>query len=323
VRRRGALAGLLAACAAPQAFAQSARKTVAILFPLPESDAETASRKTAFVSGLRSLGWQEGRNLRLEVRHAVGDAELRRYVSELASLEPSVILIHSNLAMAAAHEQRIPTPTVFVAVSDPVGSGFVADLARPGSNVTGFTNYTPQSGGKWLEVLKEIAPRVESAIVIANSAIAANRELVRAVESAARSLGMVATSIAVSDGGAIASSIARIAGDRTGLVVLPNPTTTSYYRQIIDAAARHAIPAIYPFAFFARSGGLAAYGVDLNDIYERAAAYVDRILRGAQAGDLPVQQPTKYQLLINLRTARVLGLTVPGALLVRADEVIE
>ena len=249
---------------------------------------------------------------------------MARQAGELAALNPDVMLIQSNQSLAIAREQGIAIPIVFVAVSDPVGSGFVASLARPGGNITGFTNFEPGTGGKWLQVLKDLAPRIESVAMLLNTTIAANRELARSVESAAASLGIATTVVAAIDAAALEQAIAVLPGElRSGMVVLPNPTNALYQRQIIDSAARRRLPAIYPFAYFARNGGLVAYGVDINEMFGQAAAYVDRILRGTKAGELPVQQPTKYELVINLRIARSLGLNVPGSLLARADEVIE
>lgn len=325
MRRRDALSGLLILCAAPHSVAQAARKaTVGVLIPFPETEQESRDRLAVFASSLDKLGWREGHNLQLEVRHGVGDAQLRRHVGELVALNPAVLLIQSNQVLAIAREQGVGIATVFVAVSDPVGSNFVASLARPGSNVTGFTNFDPETGGKWLQVLKELAPRIESASMPLNPTIAANLELARSVEAGAASLGVAAKRLAAGDGPALEQAIAGLATDpRAGIVVLPNPTNTLYQKQIIEAAARHRLPAIYPFPYYARNGGLVAYGIDIKDVFRQAAAYVDRILRGAKAADLPVQQPVKYELVINLRTARALGLSVPGALLVRAHTVIE
>jgi putative ABC transport system substrate-binding protein len=326
MKRRRALGAMLALLGAPLAvFAQAPRKvTVAVLIPFPETDAESLRRRAAFTSGLEKLGWREGHNLRFEVRYAVGDAQLRLRVAELVALGPAVMLVQSNQALAIARQQNSAIPTVFVAVSDPVGSGFVANLARPGGNATGFTNFDPEMGAKWLQVLRELAPHVEKVTLLLNPTIAANRELARSVEVAAVSLGLDATPVAAGDGAALEQAIAGLAGDRrAGIVVLPNPTNTTYQKQIIEAAARHRLPAIYPFPYYAKNGGLVAYGVNINEMFRLAAAYVDRILRGAKPAELPVQQPTKYELVINLRTARALGLSVPGTLLVRADEVIE
>ena len=325
MKRRDALSGLLIVCAAPRSFGQAARKaTVAVLLPNPETDVESLRRRATLTSRLEKLGWRDGHNLRLELRHAIGDAALARQAGELAALNPDVMLIQSNQALAIVREQGIAIPIVFVAVSDPVGSGFVASLARPGGNITGFTNFEPGTGGKWLQVLKDLAPRIESVAMLLNTTIAANRELAHSVESAAASLGIATTVVAAIDAAALEQAIAVLPGElRSGMVVLPNPTNALYQRQIIDAAARRRLPAIYPFAYFARNGGLVAYGVDINEMFGQAAAYVDRILRGTKAGELPIQQPTKYELVINLRIARSLGLNVPRSLLARADEVIE
>jgi putative ABC transport system substrate-binding protein len=325
VRRRDALSSLLIVCAAPRSFAQTVRElTVAILIPFPETDGESQNRLVVFTSSLEKLGWRVGHNLRLEVRYAVGDAQLRRQAGELAAINPAVLLVQSNQALSVAREQNSAIPTVFVAVSDPVGSRFVASLSRPGGNTTGFTNFEPETGGKWLQILKELAPRIESVSMLLNPTIAANLELARSVEVAAASLRIVATPVTAGDGTALEKAIAGLAGNpRAGIVVLPNPTNTLYQRQIIDSAAHHRLPAIYPFSYYAKNGGLVAYGVDIREMFRQAAVYVDRILRGTKAAELPVQQPTKYELVINLRTARALGLNVPGALLVRAHEVIE
>ena len=325
MKRRNALSGLLIVCAAPRSFAQVARKaTVAVLLPNPETDVESMRRSASFTSRLEKLGWRDGHNLRLELRHAVGDAQLARQAGELAALNPDVMLIQSNQALAIARERGLAIPIVFVAVSDPVGSGIVASLARPGGNITGFTNFEPGTGGKWLQVLKDLAPRIESVAILLNTAIAANRELARSVESAAASLGIATTVVEAIDAAALEQAIAVLPGElRSGMVVMPNPTNALYQRQIIDSTARRRLPTIYPFAYFARNGGLVAYGVDINEMFGQAAVYVDRILRGTRAGELPVQQPTKYELVINLRTARSLGLNVSAPLLARADEVIE
>jgi len=325
MRRREALAALLTLCASPYAFAQSARKaTVAVLIPFPDTDAESRVRRGMFAKAMEGLGWREGQNLRLEVRFASGDEQLRRHALELGALDPDVLLVQSNQALAIVRQQKIAVPIVFVAVSDPVGSGFVANLARPGGNSTGFTNFAPEMGGKWLQVLKELAPRVERVGLLLNPSISANRELARAAEAAAAPLGIGVTQIAAGDGPSLERAIVALAGDgRAGIIVLPNPANTSNQKHIIEAAERSRVPAIYPFPYYARNGGLAAYGIDVGEMFRLAGSYVDRILRGTKPGELPVQQPTKYQLVINLRSARALGIAVPAALRARVDEVIE
>src|SRR6185503_7534980 len=325
MRRREALAALLTLCASPYAFAQSARKaTVAVLIPFPDTDAESRVRRGIFAKAMEGLGWREGQNLRLEVRFASGDEQLRRHALELGALDPDVLLVQSNQALAIVRQQKIAVPIVFVAVSDPVGSGFVANLARPGGNSTGFTNFAPEMGGKWLQVLKELAPRVQRVGLLLNPSISANRELARAAEAAAAPLGIGVTQIAAGDGPSLERAIVALAGDgRAGIIVLPNPANTSNQKHIIEAAERSRVPAIYPFPYYARNGGLAAYGIDVGEMFRLAGSYVDRILRGTKPGELPVQQPTKYQLVINLRSARALGIAVPAALRARVDEVIE
>jgi len=275
-----------------------------------------------FKSGLEALGWRDA-NLRLEVRYGAGDAALRAQAAELAALQPDVMLVQSNQALAIAREAKVAAPTVFVAVSDPVGGGFVANLARPGGNSTGFTNFAPEMGAKWLQVLRELAPRIKRVGLLLNPGIAANVELARTAEAAAAALDIGATPI-VSGDAALEQALAALARPgHAGLIVLPNPTNTNTQKQIIEATARHRLPAIYPFPYYAKNGGLVAYGIDIKEMFRLAAAYVDRILRGAKPAELPVQQPTKYELVINLRAARALGLGVPPALLARVDELVE
>jgi putative tryptophan/tyrosine transport system substrate-binding protein len=324
MNRRAALAALLALSAA-RALAQSGRPAVVgVLIAFPENDPEVRPRLAAFVNGLQKLGWRDGQNLRLEVRHAVGAAALERQAAELAALGPAVILVQTNLALGAVRKQNIAVPLVFVAVSDPVGSGFVETLARPGGNATGFANFAPEMGAKWVELLRELSPRLDRIILLLNPAIPANQALARSAESAAASAGMAVTAVASGDGPAFEAAIAGLADRRrAGIIVMPNPANTQNQKLIIEAATRHRMPAIYPFAYYARNGGLVAYSIDLEEQFRLAAAYVDRILRGAKAGELPVQQPTKYELVINQRSARALGLAVPAALRARVDEWIE
>ena len=320
-----ALPALLALCAAPQALAQAAnRATVGVLIAFAETDPVMRPRLAAFGDGLQKLGWREGHNLRLEVRHGRNAAEMQRQAAELAALGPAVMLVQTNLGLAAARQQNIAVPMVFVAVSDPVGSGFVASLARPGGNVTGFANFAPEMGAKWLQVLREISPRLERIVLLLNPAIAANRELAHSAASAADAAGVGATTIMSGDDAALERAAVDFVGKRRGgIIVFPNPTNTANQKQIIDTAARHKLPAIYPFDYYAKNGGLVAYGIDLKEQFRLAAEYVDRILRGAKPADLPVQLPDKYELIINQRTARALELSVPGTLLARAEEVIE
>jgi putative tryptophan/tyrosine transport system substrate-binding protein len=324
MNRRAALSALLALSAA-RALAQSGRPAVVgVLIAFPENDPEIRPRLAAFVNGLQKLGWRDGQNLRLEVRHAVGAAALERQAAELAALNPAVMLVQTNLALGAARKKSVAAPIVFVAVSDPVGSGFVESLARPGGNATGFANFAPEMGAKWVELLRELSPRLDRIILLLNPAIPANQALARSAESAAASAGIAVTAVASGDSPGFEAAVAGFADRRrAGIIVMPNPANTQNQNLIIEAAARHRMPAIYPFAYYARNGGLVAYSIDLEEQFRLAAAYVDRILRGAKAGELPVQQPTKYELVINQRSARALGLAVPAALRARVDEWIE
>jgi putative tryptophan/tyrosine transport system substrate-binding protein len=324
MNRRAALSALLA-LSAVRGFAQSGRSNVVgVLIAFPENDPEIRPRVAAFVNGLQKLGWRDGQNLRLEVRHAVGAAALERQAAELAALGPAVMLVQTNLALGAVRKQNVAVPLVFVAVSDPVGSGFVDSLARPGGNATGFANFAPEMGAKWVELLRELSPRLDRLILLLNPAIPANQALARSAESAAAAAGMAVTAVTSGDSPAFEAAVAGFADRRrAGIIVMPNPANTQNQNLIIEAAARHRTPAIYPFAYYARNGGLVAYSIDLEEQFRLAAAYVDRILRGAKAGELPVQQPTKYELVINQRSARALGLTVPAALRARVDEWIE
>jgi putative tryptophan/tyrosine transport system substrate-binding protein len=324
MNRRAALAALLA-LSALRALAQSGRPAVVgVLIAFPENDPEIRPRLAAFVNGLQKLGWRDGQNLRLEVRHAVGAAALERQAAELAALGPAVMLVQTNLALGAVRKQNVAVPLVFVAVSDPVGSGFVDSLARPGGNATGFANFAPEIGAKWVELLRELSPRLDRIILLLNPAIPANQALARSAESAAAAAGIAVTAVGSGDSPAFEAAVAGFADRRrAGIIVMPNPANTQNQNLIIEAAARHRMPAIYPFAYYARNGGLVAYSIDLEEQFRLAAAYVDRILRGAKAGELPVQQPTKYELVINQRAARALGLAVPAALRARVDEWIE
>lgn len=324
MNRRQALPALLALCGTPLAWGQGVKRvTVGVLIAFPQTDEVMRPRLAAFADGLQKLGWREGQNLLLEVRHGRNAAEMQRQAGELAALNPAVMLVQTNLAVAAVRQQ-LTVPTVFVAVSDPVGSGFVASLARPGGNMTGFANFAPEMGAKWLQVLREISPRLERIVLLLNPAIAANRDLGHSAASAAEAAGIGATTVTSGDDAALESAILNFIGKRRGgIIVFPNPANTAHQKQIIEIAARHKLPAIYPFEYYAKNGGLVAYGIDLKEQFRLAAEYVDRILRGAKPADLPVQQPDKYELIINQRTARALQLSVPGTLLARADEVIQ
>jgi len=286
---------------------------------------ETQSQVAAFLQKLRELGWMDGRDIRIDFRWAAGDIGLMKaYAAELAGLKPDVILVMSNPAMAVVQQQTRSLPTVFVAVADPVGSGFVQSLARPGGNVTGFTNFESSMGGKWLEVLKEIAPRVARVMVLLHPETRAHMSFWGAAEAAAPSFSVKLTMAGVHDAAEIERAAAAFAREPNGgMIVLPHTVTEVHRMTIIESAARYRLPAVYPFRHFAIEGGLISYGVDLIDAFRGAATYVDRILRGAKPGELPVQAANKFELLINLKTARALGIAVPPSLLARTDEVIE
>jgi putative ABC transport system substrate-binding protein len=320
------LGGAAAGCPLRARAQQSNRpRLVGALFAMAPSDPDAETRVKAFESGLRELGWVEGRNMRLEYRWAPRDSSLLlSQATELVSLGPDVILA-TGTPVVAALRQGNPPPVVFVQVTDPIGNGFVPNLARPGGYLTGFTSFEFTVGSKWLEALKHVAPAVQRVALIFNPDTAPFAHLFwQPVVEAAPAFDVEPIQTPVRDAGEIKHAIETFAREvNGGLMVLPDVSTTSYRDLIIALAARHRLPAIYPFRYFAASGGLMSYGSDLADVYRRAASYVDRILKGAAPGDLPVQAPSKFELVINLKTANALGLTVPPLWLGRADEVIE
>jgi putative ABC transport system substrate-binding protein len=292
---------------------------------LGSDDAEGQARNAAFLQGLQELGWTVGRNVRIEYRWGAGDAELfRRYASELVALAPDVILAGGGAVVPSLLQATRTVPIVFTGTPDPVGAGFVESLARPGGNATGFTIYEYGISGKWLELLKEIAPHVTRAAVIRDPAIAAGLGQWGAIQSVAPSLGVELRPLGVRDAGEIERAITAFAHSPNGGLIVTGSALAIVHRELITTlAARYRLPAVYTLPLMANAGGLISYGPDSIDPYRRAAGYVDRILRGEKPADLPVQVPTKYETVINLKTARALGLTVPDTLLARADEVIE
>jgi putative tryptophan/tyrosine transport system substrate-binding protein len=298
---------------------------IAVLTPFNDRDTEGRSRVSAFREALREAGWVEGRNIRIEYRWAAGDPDrIRAYAAEMVGLAPEAILANSTPVLAALRKETQTIPIVFSGVSDPVGVGFVASLARPGGNLTGFANFEPEMGGKWLQELKAVAPSVNRVAFILNRQNASWASLFREIEAVAPTLGVDATAVEGRDAAEIERSITAFGGQsKGGLIVQPDGITSAHRQLIIDLAAKHGLPAVYPFRFFAADGGLMAYGVNAVDQFRRAASYIDRILRGAKPADLPVQAPTKFELVINLKTAKALGLKIPEAVLARADEVIE
>jgi ABC-type uncharacterized transport system substrate-binding protein len=280
---------------------------------------------TALLDGLRVLGWTDGHNARVDIRWAAGSTDqTRAFAKELIDGRPDVIVAQNTQVVAALLLETRTLPIVFVNVTDPVGSGFVTNFSRPGGNVTGFTGFEPSMAGKWLELLKEIAPRVTRAALVFNPEAGPYLVFLRPAETAAASLGMEVVPTPVHNKFEIEHALDGLAREpNSGLIMLPDNFTAINRELIISRSARYRIPAAYPFRYIPPEGGLISYGVDVADLYRRAAPYVDRILRGAQPADLPVQSPTKFVLGINLKTAKALGLDVPWILQQRADEVIE
>jgi ABC-type uncharacterized transport system substrate-binding protein len=300
-------------------------RRIGVLLNMTADDPQSQARLAAFAQGLQQLGWTIGQNVLVDYRWGRGDAEaMRKHAAELVALAPDVILAHSSAALAPLLQVTRTVPIVFAIVADPVGAGFVDGLARPGGNATGFTNFEYGIAGKWLELLKEIAPGVTRVAVLRETAIAAGPAQFGAIQGSAPSLGVELRPVDVRDVGEIERAIAAFAqGSNSSLIVTGSPAAVVHRGLIISLAARHRLPAVYNTRVYAVSGGLISYGADLRDQYRRAAGYVDRILKGEKPADLPVQAPTKYELAINLKTAKALGLDVPATLLARADEVIE
>ena len=300
-------------------------RRIAMLTNAAANDPDAQAENSAFLQGLQQLGWTDGRNVRIDTRWAAGDpAQARKYAAELVALEPDVLLGAGTTVLGLLLQATRRVPIVFVQVTDPVGGGFVDSLARPGGNATGFTQFEYSMSGKWLELLKEIAPSVTRVAVLRNPTITSGVGQFGAIQSVAPSLGVELRPIDVRDANLIEREVAAFAGVSNGGLVVPTGGRAILHRDlIITLAARHRLPAVYPLRFFATSGGLISYGPNLIDLYRRAAGYVDRILKGEKPADLPVQAPTKFDLVINLKTARALGLSVPPSLLARADEVIE
>ena len=309
------------------ARAQPARpvRLIGVLMNYAETDPVSHSLVAAFAQGLQQLGWTIGQNVKVDYRWGGGDAEARRkHAAELVALAPDVILAHSSAALAPLLQVTRTVPIVFTVVADPVGAGYVEGLARPGGNATGFTNFEYGIAGKWLELLKEIAPGVTRVAVLRETAIAAGPAQFGALQGSASSLGVELRPVDVRDADQIERAIAPFAqGSNSGLIVTGSPAAVFHRELIISLAARHQLPAVYNNRVYAASGGLVSYGPDFVDQFRRAAGYVDRILKGEKPADMPVQASTKYELVINLKTAKALGLKIPLTLLARADEVIE
>jgi putative ABC transport system substrate-binding protein len=329
LRRRDfiALLGSAAAAWPVVARAQQAERMrrIGALMNVAADDPVGQARIAAFLKGLQELGWTVGRNIRIDYRWAAGNADRTRgYAAELAALAPDVILTTGSATLGPLLQATRDVPIVFVTVVDPVGAGFVASLARPGGNATGFLAFEYGISAKWLELLKEIAPRVTRAAVIRDPAIAAGSGQLGAIQSVAPSFGVELSPVNVRDATEIERDVAAFArAPNGGLIVTPSALTLNHRVQIITLAARHKLPAVYTDRHFVTGGGLISYGPDRVDQYRRAAGYVDRILKGEKPTDLPVEAPTKYELVINLKTAKALGLDVSATVLARADTVIE
>jgi putative ABC transport system substrate-binding protein len=301
-------------------------RRIGVLMSMAADDSQGQAWVAAFAQGLQKLGWEVGGNVRIDYRWGAGDTErFRRYAGELVALAPDVIVATAGSIVGALQQASRTVPIVFVTTIDPVGSGFVASMARPGGNATGFTAFEFSLSAKLLEILKEIAPSVKRVAVVRDAYVPAGSGGFAAIQTAAPTFGVELTPVGVHDAGEIERGIAEFArGPNGGLIVVGPPSSMSLHRDLIVAlAARHVLPAVYASLAFVTAGGLISYGAGPTDQYRRAAGYVDRILKGEKPADLPVQAPTKYELVINLKAAKALGLDVPPTLLARADEVIE
>jgi putative ABC transport system substrate-binding protein len=321
------LLGSAAAAWPLAARAQQRERTrrIGVLMNLASDDAEGQARLAAFLQGLQEAGWAVGRNMRIDLRWGGGDPEsFRKQASELVALAPDVVFASGIPAATPLLQATRTVPIVFAQVVDPVGAGLVASLARPGGNATGFTSPEYGFAGKWVELIKEIAPGVTRVAVLRDATSSSGIGYMGAVRLAASSFGMELTPVGITDAGEIERGVTAFGRASNGALIVTGNTLTMVHRElIITLAARHRLPAVYALPLFANDGGLISYGPDSIDPYRRAAGYVDRILKGEKPADLPVQQPTKFELIINLKTAKALGLEIPTTVLARADEVIE
>jgi putative ABC transport system substrate-binding protein len=333
MKRRAFIALIGSAAAAPPLLWPLATRaedrgripTIGVLMNYAESDPEGQARFSVLREQLRKLGWTAGGNVRIEVRWAAAKPDrMLAAAAELIGLPADVLAANSTPMLEVLKPLTRTIPIVFTQVADPIGSGFVGSYARPEGNITGFTDFDASIAGKWMELLKEAAPSVRRVTVLRHPDQANHPAFVRVLEAAASSLKLEVSAVAVRDRGEVEQAIASLSGqtDR-GLIVLPGAVNNSLRGTIIQSAARYRLPAVYPFKYYATDGGLLYYGADQLDQWPKAAGYIDRILRGEKPGDLPVQAPTKYELVVNLTTAKALGLDLPATLLARADEVIE
>jgi ABC-type uncharacterized transport system substrate-binding protein len=302
------------------------KRRIGVLFGIAENDLETQSRGAAFRRGLRDLGWIEGRNVEIDYRFAAGDLNrARAYAAELVTSAPDVLLANSTPVLMALRQATTTIPIVFAVVNDPVGQGFISSLARPGGNITGFTFIELTMVGKWLEMLKEMSPDMVRAFLMFNPQTSAYYDVyLRSFETVQRSVSAEVTALPIRDVAEIEASIAKLGRHReTGLIVPPDAFSLVNRGAIMRSAHEHRLPVIWSYRRFVVEGGLISYGPDTAEIFRRSASYIDRILRGEKPADLPAQSPIKFELAINLKTARMLGLTVPPTLIAIADEVIE
>jgi putative tryptophan/tyrosine transport system substrate-binding protein len=327
--RRREFLGLVGGAAVAWPLASRAegerKRRLGVLAGIVERDPEWQARMEAFLQRLQQLGWQSGRNVEIDYRYAVGDsAQIQAATKEIVAIAPDVILTMSNPLLAALLRETHTTPIVFAQVADPVGSGFASSLARPGGNATGFTNFEPSIGGKWLELLKEAAPDVTRALVVHNAQTAANVSMLRAAQAASSNIGVAVVPAAVNNVAEIEQALTVFARQPSGGVILiPHLVTVTPSTRVAELALQLRLPTVGAFRFMAAKGVLVSYGSETTDLFRRSADYVDRILRGSKPGELPIQQPTKFELFINLKTAKALGLTLAPTLLGRADQVIE
>jgi putative ABC transport system substrate-binding protein len=327
MRRRQFLGVLGCAAAWPVVSkAQTTERTrvVAVLEILGTNDPESKIRRDVFTQALDQLGWSAGRNLKIEIRNVGSDLEsLRRYAAELIALTPDVIVSVGGVTVAPLQQATRTIPIVFVNVPDPVGAGFVQSMSRPGGNITGFLNFEYSMSGKWAEMLKQIAPNVTRALVFRDPNSAAGVGQFGAIRSVAQSLGVELTPVNLRDTDEIERTTAAFARSANGGLIVTPGGAAARRGLIISLAARYKLPSIYPYRYYAIDGGLVSYGPDTHDPQRRAAAYVDRILKGEKPADMPVQAPTKFELVVNLKTAKAQGIAIPPSVLARADEVIE
>jgi putative ABC transport system substrate-binding protein len=328
MRRREFIAGLGSAAAWPLAARAQQRermRRIGIVLPAAADDAEFQARFGAFLQGLALLGWSIGRNVRIDTRWATANPiEIRRHAAELAESAPDVILANGGATVGALLQATRTVPVVFTFTPDPVGAGFVESLARPGGNATGFMPFEYSIGGKWLELLKQVTPGLTRAAVLRDPTQGSGTGQFAAIQAVAPSLKMEVNPVNMRDAGEIERAVAAFAhAPHGGLIVVGGAAIVGHRDLIITLAARHKLPAVYYTRYFVAAGGLISYGPDVIDQYRQAAGYVDRILKGEKAADLPVQVPTKYETVINLKTAKALGLTIPETLLATADEMIQ